>query len=196
MAKRISASVTALTFLTLFGTTGCGVSTQHTERYLRDVGNPESSFEKKIDRFHIQLLLNGTYEKSPESRDSVFFDSVGFVRAPHTLHVSTAFYGTTEDNAEIHNITMQVDDQAPIVLHGSDKAPIQLAFGPWLDHAVAVSYELPLGDRLPFADGQYVAIEVEFIPPESTELHSIRTVFRAEFRTRETSKLEMILLGA
>ena len=196
MAKRISAFVTVLTFLTLFGTSGCGVSTQHTERYLRDVGNPESSFEKKIDRFHIQLLLNGTYEKSPESRDSVFFDSVGFVRAPHTLHVSTAFYGSTEDTAEIHKITMQVDDQAPIVLHGSDEAPIQLAFEPWLDHAVAVSHELPLGDRLPFTDGQYVAIDVEFMPPESTESHSIRTVFRAEFRTRETSKLEMILLGA
>lgn len=185
-----------LTSLTLLGMTGCGVSTQHTERYLRDTGNPESSFEKKIDRFYIQLLLNGTREESSESRDSVFFDSVAFVRAPHTLHISTAFYGTTREAVEIHGITMQVDDEAPIVLRGRDETPIQLAFDPWLAHAVSATHELPLGDRLPFVDGQQVGIEVEFVPPESTELHSIRTVFRAAFRTRKTSKLEMILAGS
>ncbi len=182
--------------LALPGTGGCGVSTQHTERYLRDVGNPESSFQKEIDRFRIQLLLQGTREETPGSRDSVFFDSVAYVRAPHTLHVSTAFYGTTDDTAEIRSITMQVDDQAPIVLRGRDQTAIQLAFEPWLDHAVAANFELPLGDRLPFVDGQHVVVEVEFVPPESAESHVIRTVFRAESRTRRASKLEMILKGA
>lgn len=196
MSHRISTAVTALTILILLGTAGCGVSTQHSERYLRDLDNPESSFAKEIDRFHIQLLLHGTREESPESRDSVFFDSVAFVRAPHTLHVSTAFYGTTEDTAEIHSITMQVDDQAPIVLHGDNETPIQLAFVPWLDHAVSANYELPLGDKLPFVDGQHVTVDVEFVAPESTELHAIRTVFRAELRTRKISKFEMILKGA
>ena len=196
MSRKPGISRTTLTSLTLLWVTGCGVSTQHTERYLRDVGNPESSFEKKIDRFHIKLLLNGTREESPESRDSVFFDSVAFVRAPHTLFVSTAFYGTTEDTVEIHNVTMQVDDQTPIVLHESGETPVQLVFEPWLDHAVSATHELPLGDRLPFVDGQHVSFTVEFVPPESTESHSIRTVFRAEFRTREVSKLEMILVGA
>ena len=91
---------------------------------------------------------------------------------------------------------MQIDDQAPIVLRGRDQTAIQLAFEPWLDHAVAANFELPLGDRLPFVDGQRVTVEVEFVPPESAESHAIRTVFRAEFRTRRASKLEMILKGA
>ena len=104
MSKQIITSLAVLSFLALLGISGCGVSTQHTERYLRDVDNPESSFAKKIDRFHVQLLLQGTRKESPESRDSVFFDSVAFVRAPHTLHVSTAFYGVTQDTAEIHSM--------------------------------------------------------------------------------------------
>lgn len=193
MAKR---ALTIPMALALLAGTGCGVSTQHTERYLRDVGNPDSSFEKKVDRFHIQLLLNGTYEKTAESRDSLFFDSEAFVRAPHTLHVSTAFYGTTQDTAEVHSITMQVEDQTPVVLHGADQAPLHLSFEPWLDHAVAAAHQLPLGDRLPFVDGQHVTFEVEFVPPETNESHTIRTVFRAEFRTRTVSKLEMIFKGA
>lgn len=196
MALRTRAHVATLTLLALLGSGGCGVSTQHTERYLRDVGNPDSSFSKEVDRFRIQLLLQGTRHKTPESRDSVFFDSVAYVRAPHTLYVSTAYYGTTEDTAEIHGITMQVDEQAPIVLHGRDETPIELAFGPWLDHAVSASFQLPLGEKLPFVDGQQVTVEVTFVPPESTKTHSIRTVFRAEYRSRKTSKLEMLVKGA
>ena len=61
---------------------------------------------------------------------------------------------------------------------------------------VSASYELPLGDKLPFVDGQHVTVNIAFVPPESTELHTIRTVFRAELRIRKTSKLEMILKGA
>ncbi len=186
----------AVALLAALGASACGVSTQHTERYLRDADNPESAFSKRVDRFRIQLLLNGTREESPESRDSVFFDSVAFVRAPHTLNVSAAFYGATDDFAEVHSITMRIGDQAPVALHGRDDAPIRLAFEPWLDHALAAGFELPLGDTLPFVDGQQVTVNVEFVPPESTERHAIQTVFRAEFRTRKTQKLKMILHGA
>ena len=196
VVTRISTGLVSLTLLAMLGTTGCGDSIQHMERYVRDVGNPGSSFAEEIGRFHIQLLLRGTREETPDSRDSVFFDSVAFVRAPYTLHVSTTFYGTTEDTAEIRSITMQVNGQVPVMLHGNDAAPIQLAFVPWLEHAVAANLEVPLGERLTFVDGQNVTIDVEFAPPESTESYSIRTVFRAESRTRETSKLEQILKGS
>ncbi len=186
----------ALTLLALFGTSGCGDSTQHMERYVRDIGNPASSFAREIDRFHIQLLLRGTRHETSESRDSVFFDSVAFLRAPYTLHVSTAFYGTTEDTARIHSVTMRVNDEAPVVLHGRDSAPLQLEFVPWLEHAVSANLELPLDERLPFVDGQLVTVDVEFEPPESNDTYSITTVFRAEARTSKISKLEQILNGA
>lgn len=195
MVKRARASITAIALLALFGVSACGVSTQHTERYLRDADNPDSAFSKSVDRFRIQLLLNGTREESSDSRDSVFADSVTHVRAPHTLNVSTAFYGTTDEFAEVHSITIRVDGQAPVVLHGRDHAPIRLQFEPWLDHALAAGFELPLGDTLPFVDGQQVIVNVEFVPPESTELHAIQTVFRAEFRTKKRSKLRMLLQG-
>ncbi|MEM9057656.1 MAG: hypothetical protein AAGD86_09275 [Pseudomonadota bacterium] len=174
----------------------CGTSVQHSDRYVCDFDNPQSSFSKTVDRFHIRLLVSGTYSRAPGSRDSVFHDSVGFVRPPYTLHVSTSFYGVTNDVAKIQRITMQVGSDEPVVLHGDDAPTLRLAYEPWLDHAVSANLRFPLGNKLPFARGEAVAFEVHFVPPEAERAHSIRTVFRGTSNTHEMLKVEMLLQGS
>ena len=124
------------------------------------------------------------------------FGASRFTEPPYTLHVSTAYYGDTQDPVEIREIMIRRGDQPPIVVLSEDEAPVEVAFEPWLDHAESANARFALGDALPFVEGQRVTVDVVFVPPEHDSPRSIRTVFRGETQVNEISTLELMLFGS
>lgn len=172
---------------------GCGKHTHELQVYTRDLDAPDSSFEKKVGPFLIYLIMQGTRRVT---NDGGLFDTARVTEPPYTLHIGTLYYGQTVDTAEIRKVTMQVGDQIPIVLLGEHEPAVSLAFKPALDHAMSAGAKFALDDALPFIDGKRVTVDVEFVPPESTQTHSIRTVFRGRTKVREISVLELVLQGS
>ncbi|MCG8375370.1 MAG: hypothetical protein MI702_02690 [Chlorobiales bacterium] len=167
----------------------------HSEAYQRQVGDPRSSFSKKIDQFHIHLLINDTYERISDC-DSLFCNSSGRRGPPYTLLIGTSFYGETRDVTAIHEVMLQIGAESPIALHSADDEPIRLAFEPWLDHAVKANHRIPLVETLPFLENEELVITVRFQPPESAETHAITTIFRSKKESVSRSKLMMLLQGS
>lgn len=167
----------------------------HSEDYQRQIDDPRSSFSKTIDQFHIQLLVNATYEQISDC-DSLFCDSSGRRGPPYTLVISTSFYGETRDAVAIHEVMLQIEAETPIALHSVENEPIRRSFEPWLDHAVKTSHRIPLVGILPFVEDQEVVITVRFQPPQSTEIRTITTVFRGKRQSVSKSKLMTLLQGS
>lgn len=173
----------------------CGESTMHSESYQRLIDDPRSSFSRTIDQFRIHVLINDTYEQIVDC-DSLFCDSSGRRGPPYTLVISTSFYGETVDTVAIHEVTLQIGPDAPIMLHSADDEPIGRSFEPWLDHAVKANYRIPLDEQLSFVAGEEVTVTVRFQPPESTETQTITTVFQGKKKSVSTSKLMTLLQGS
>lgn len=172
---------------------GCGKHTHELQIYTRDLDAPDSSFEKKVGPLLIYLIVQGTVRLT---NDGGVFDEWRVTEPPYTLHIGALFYGKTADTAEIRKVTLQLGNHSPTVLLGEDEPSVLLAFEPALDHAMYTGTKFALDDTLPFIDGERVTVDVEFVPPESSQRHSIRTVFRGRTKKREISTLEIVLSGS
>ena len=185
--------LSGLILVTAVVCSGCGKHRHDLQVYTRDLDAPDSSFSKKVGPLLIYLIVQGTRRVT---NDGGLFDTSRVTEPPYTLHIGSLYYGETVDTAEIRKVTMQVGDQPPIVLLREDEPTVLLAFEPALDHAMSAGTKFALADALPFIEGERVTIDVEFVPPESTETHSIRTVFRGRTRVNEISTLEIVLFGS
>ncbi len=167
----------------------------YSDAYERQIGDPRSSLARKVDQFYIRLLINPTYYPIDDC-DSVFCDSSGRRGPPYTLVIGTSYYGETADAVAIHEALLQRGSGAPIALHRADDEPLRLFFEPWLDHAVKANHLVPLGENLPFVAGEDVIVTVRFQPPESSEVHTITTVFRGTTERVSRSKFMTVLQGS
>lgn len=185
--------LTSLVLTTALLCSGCGKHTHQAQQYTRDLNAQDSTFEKKDGPFLIFLLLRGTQRTAT---DGPMVGTSRFTEPPYTLHVSTAYYGDTQDAVEIRQITMRIGDGPRIVVLGEDEPPVAVSFAPWLDHAESANAHFALGDTLPFVEGERVTVDVVFVPPEASEADTLRTVFRGRTKVREIPTLELMLHGS
>ncbi len=174
-----------------FGFGGCGEHTHEVERYrLKD----PSAAETKIGPFRLRAVISG--EVSTPGLDNpadVLVDSHGQLTGPYTLHVVTSYYGQTQGVCKLHEVTMRIGDQPVVVLHAETDPVIDVAYQPWLPHAVSGSVVVPLGDRLPFQTRDDVVVTVKYQPPERPDIHDFRAVFVGDRSKTVTSKLDTLL---
>ncbi len=178
---------------TSFLLNACGETHHISERYVRDIKNEHSEFEKDVGATHIHQVIHGTRTASGSPLLSVFTDTHSKVSAPYTLTVVAGYYGDTSGTLQVLDVTMSLDGGAPL---GLLDWPARVVFNPWLDHAESAKLEIDLADRLEFCKGREVVVTTTFIPPGHTSEETITTVFTGERKETSTSKLKMLLGGS
>jgi len=110
----------------------------------------------------------------------------------------TAYYGQTQDVCKLHEITIQIGSQPVIVLHAQTDPVIDVAYEPWLPHAISGSHLVPLGKQLPFQTQEDVVVTVKYQPPPpdppaSPDIRTLRAVFVGVKSKDASSKLDTLL---
>lgn len=169
----------------------CGEHTHEVERYrLKDPSEPET----KIGPFRLRAVISGEVSNPGLVNPAdVAVDSQGQTTGPYTLHVVTSYYGQTQDVCKLHEVTIQIGEEPVMVLHSENDPVIEVAYEPWLAHAISGSHLVPLGDQLPFQTQKDVVVKVKYQPPGSPDVHNFRAVFVGVKSTTVTSKLDTLL---
>ncbi len=156
---------------------GCAEHKHHREVYVSKSGG-----YRTIGDFRIRLMVLETHKNKLEGAFSklVFLmsntnEESGF---PYELLVVSDYSGESKEATRILGLEMQVGSEMTVNLLTTRQNLIEISNTP-----VAETIYLPLGDRLPFRDGQQVTFTMIFQPPGSEETTTVKYVFEGTTKT-------------
>ncbi len=186
MKSIIAILITA--FLTL---SGCAEHEHFSETYVLKSGR-----QYYVNDFRIWLVLGAKHSHYNKDKWSqikyLFTDTHEESGYPYTLLIGSRYTGKLKETAKIFDLKMKVGDQEEIDLLRQHKAVLEIAYDPPTNPLMPGTMEFPLGDQLPFQEGQQVTFTMTFRAPDNKQTQILEYTFEGKTKNHTYTTMDVI----